>query len=352
VTTDDNENRGRSLPPQVERALAEARVAAGRSGRRPPPSGTRSARWLALVPVTAGLLMMLLMMPRAAPPDELPLPRIDMKAFDAVRKDDIERAASARTTRLASDVLLVGTTLRTLNKALATNASDEDVSIARTALDHAFRSLIGDGDRAFEGLRSLRAVQLESFLAEVRTFEATGKITDELDELAGGFIDRMHAAGWLQGNAIVLDENELRAAYKLVWSAQVGGERMPPLALTLDEQRVLYSFYLTHPHAPEAQRASYEAQRRAAASFIDCQQAIAQEKLAIEQWRLEKVRRLGEIDPTYPTGYAMGVAYYRVGRYDTSLEAFRSWIEKHPDGPLSLRARNHMKAAMAAYGPS
>jgi hypothetical protein len=48
----------------------------------------------------------------------------------------------------------------------------------------------------------------------------------------------------------------------------------------------------------------------------------------------------------------MGVAYYRVGRYDTSLEAFRSWIEKHPDGPLSLRARNHMKAAMAAYGPS
>lgn len=336
----------------MERALAEARVAAGRAGRRAPPSGTKSARWLALVPVTAGLLMMLLMMPRAAPPEDIPLPKIDARALGAVRKDDTDRAASARAKRLDGDVLLVGTTLRAMNKAMATNASEEEVSIARTALDHAFRSVVGDGERAFDGLRALRALQLEGFLAEVERFESTGRVTGELDELAGGFLDRMHAAGWLEGTKVVLDEDELRAAYKLVWSAQIGAERMAPLALSLDEQRVLYRFYLVHPHAPEAQRASYEAQRRSAKDFVDCERAVAEEKLAIEQWRLEKVKRLGEIDPAYPTAYALGVAYYRVGRHDASMEAFRAWLEKHPEGPLSLRARNHMKAALVAYGPS
>jgi tetratricopeptide (TPR) repeat protein len=302
--------------------------------------------------VTAALLMMLLMMPRAAPPEDIPLPRIDAKALEAVRQDDIARAAAARATRLPSEVLLVGTSLRELNLATTRDASEEDLGSARTALDQAVRVMLVDGDKAFDGLRSLRAVQLEGFLAEVAKFEASGKMSDELDALAGGFVDRMHAAGWLEGSKVALDERELRAAYKLVWSAQVGVERMPQLALTLDEQRALYTLYLTRPHAPEAQRASYEAQRKAATTSDDCLRAVAQERLAIDQWRLEKVRRLGEIDPTYPTAYALGVAYYQVGRYDSSLEAFRSWVERHPEGPLSLRARNHMKAAIAAYGPS
>lgn len=356
MASDDNESTassaGAPLPPHVERALAEARAAAAGGGRRAPPSGTKSARWLALVPVTAGLLMMLLMMPRAAPPEDIPLPSIDGKALQAIEKDDAARAAAARESRLPSGVLLVGTSLRALNQALATNASDEDVSIARTALDHAFAAVAVDGEQAFDALRSLRAVQLEAFLAEVEKFESTGVVTTELDALAGGFVDRMYAAGWLEGNKVVLDDHERRAAYKLVWSAQIGAERMKPLALALDEQRVLYTLYLRRPHAPEAQRASYETQRINAKDRADCDRAVAQEQLAAEQWRLEKVKRLGELDPTYPTAYALGVAYYRVGRYDASLEAFRAWVERHPDGPLSLRARNHMKAAMAAYGPS
>lgn len=357
MASDDNESPPSSpaepapLPPRVERALAEARASAERAGRREPPSGTKSARWLALVPVTAGLLMMLLMMPRAAPPEDIPFPRIDRKALDAARSDDLARAAAARQNRLPSEVLLVGTNLRALNKATTRNATDEEMGAARAALDHSVRSMIGDGEKAVDGLRSLRAVQLETFLAEVDKFEATGVITPELDEVGGGFVDRMHAAGWLEGTKVVLTEAERRAAYKLVWSAQIGAEHMKPLALSLDEQRALYTLYLRRPHAAEAQRASYASLRAAAKDRVDCERAVGQEKAAIEQWRLEKVKRLGELDPAYPTAYALGIAYYRAGRYESSADAFRSWIDKHPDGPLALRARNHLKAALVAYGP-
>lgn len=340
-----------ALPPHVERALAEARATAERGRRREPPNGTKSARWLALVPVTAGLLMMLLLMPRAAPPEDIPFPRIDAAALDASRSDDLARAAAARQNRLPTEVLVVGTNLRALNQATTRNVTDDEMGAARATLDHSVRSMFGDGEKAVEGLRSLRALQLETFLAEVEKFEATGVITPELDAVAGGFVDRMHAAGWLEGNKVVLTDAERRAAYKLVWSAQIGAENMKALALSLDEQRVLYTLYLRRPHAAEAQRASYASLRAAATNFVDCQRAVGQEKAAIEQWRLEKVKRLGELDPTYPTAYALGVAYYRAGRYESSSDAFRAWIDKHPDGPLALRARNHLKAAIVAYGP-
>ena len=296
--------------------------------------------------------MMLLMMPRAAPPEELPLPVIDAKALDHVRNDDLDRAARARAHRLPSEVLLVGTSLRALNMAMVKNANDEDVGAARTALEHAVNAVVFDGEKGFDALRTLRAVQLETFLAEVEKLETSGVVSEELEAVAGSFVERMHAAGWLEGTKVVLDERERRAAYKLVWSAQVGADRMPQLALNLDEQRALYTLYIRRPHAPEAQRAPYESQRASATDPAACQRAVGQERVAIEQWRLEKIKRLGDLDPTYPTSYALGVAYYRIGRYDASIEAFRSWVEKHPDGPFALRAKNHLKAALAAYGPS
>lgn len=363
MASDDNESKKEArepLPPSVERALAEARAAAASAGSSKGGgdggAGSKSARWLALIPVTAAILTMLLMMPRAAPPEDVPLPQTDGKALDASRKDDGDRAASARTTRLPGDVLLVGTALRRLNRAQTTNTQilvpSEEVGAARTALDNAFRVAASDGARAADALRSLRAVQLEAFLAEVERFESTGQSTTELEELGGGFLDRMASAGWLQGTKVLLDDAARRAAYKLVWNAQVGADQLPALALGLDEQRALYRFYISHPHAPEAQRAAYENVRKNATTPADCERAVGQEKIDIEQWRIDKIRRLGDIDPSYPTMFALGVAYYRAGRYDNSVEAFRSWIAKHPDGPLTLRARNHMKAALAAYGPT
>ena len=358
MTPDDNESDSERsttpeptrspLPPDVERALAKARAAVDKAQQPPAPKGNQS-RWLALIPLTAGLLMMLLMMPREAPPEDVPLPQIDQRVLAAIRKDDTERAAAARTTRLAGGALLVGTSLRALNKAHARNASPEEIGVLRITLDVAYRAVVTE-EQSTESLRTLRALQLETFLAEVERFEATGQPSEELEEIAGGFVARMSAAGWLTGHTVVLDDAQRRAAYKLVWTATIGADRAPGLALSLDEQRVLYTLYLTHPHAAESQRTGYEARRRIAATPEECAKAIAVETLAVEQWRAEKVKRLGELDPTYPTAFALGVAHYRAGRYDLSMEDFRTWIATHPDGPLSLRARNHMKAALAMSG--
>lgn len=340
------------LPPSVERALAAARASAATAGTKPAQPGTKSARWLALVPVTIAALTMLLMMPRTVPPEDVPLPQIDGAALEAQQKDDRTRAASARATRPAGELLLVGTTLRKLNVAQVTGASSEDVGVARTALESAFLTVAADGEKGLDGLHTLRALQLESFLTEVERFEATGKSSEELEELAGPFLDHMIAAGWVQGGKVLLDDGARRAAYKLVWNAQMGAERLRGMALSLDEQRALYTFYLTHPHASEAQRLAYEAMRRRASTRDECLKANAEEHLDMEQWRIDKIRRLGELDPTYPTGYALGVSYYRSGRLEQSIEAFRGWVVNHPDGPYSLRARNHLKAAVLAFGPS
>lgn len=352
ASSPDGKRLEQPLPPSVERALAAARASAATAGTKPAVPGTKSARWLALIPVTIAALTMLLMMPRSVPPEDVPLPQIDGAALAAQRKDDIARAASARATRLSGDLLLVGTTFRALNVAQVTGESAEDVGVARTALESAFRTVASSGEGGVEGLRTLRALQLEGFLTEVGRFEATGKSSAELEELAGPFLDHIIAAGWVEGGKVLLDHAALRAAYKLVWNAQLGADRLRGMSLEIDEQRALYAFYFTHPHASEAQRLAYEAMRLRATSRDECQKAIAEEHLDMEQWRIDKIRRLGEIDPTYPTGYALGVAYYRAGRLEQSIESFRGWVLHHPDGPYALRARNHLKAAVTAFGPS
>lgn len=341
ATNEDAPPPVEQLPADVERALAEARA----------PAPSTSSRWLALIPVTAALLMFLLVVPRATPPEDIPLPQIDGLALRAIAEEDAARAQAARTNRLPGDVLAVGTALRTINNAMA--AGDAAAAgPARATLDDALRGVgARDPKQGVDQLKTLRALQLEEFLAEVQRFEATGQQTPELLELGGGFIERMRDAGWVRGQNVLLDDAQRRAAFKLVWTAMVGGERAAELSPSLDEERALYTLYLSHPHVPDGQRSSFEAMRRDASTSEACQAIATKERLAAELWRADKIKKLGEIDLAYPTGYALGVAYYRAGRYDMSMDAFRAWMDHHPDGPLALRARNHWKAAFFANGP-
>ena len=313
---------------------------------------TKGSRWLALVPVSAALLTFLLLVPRSTPPEDIPLPQLDGLALRAVLADDASRARDARSHRLPTDILAVGSAIRSVNKQI-TSGDAEAVAPARATLDDALRGAFGrDPKEALDQMKTLRAVQLEEFLVEVQRFESTGQQSPELLELGGGFVERMRDAGWVDGRQVSLDDVQRRAAFKLVWTAMVGGAQSPELALALDEQRALYTLYLTRPHVPDGQRGSFETMRRGAASPDECRTVAAKERIAAELWRADKIKRLGELDPAYPTSYALGVAYYRAGRYDQSMDAFRSWMDSHPDGPLALRARNHWKAAFAANGPS
>lgn len=339
------------LPARVERALAEARRASAR-GRTGPgeasPPKPKESRALALVPVGVCLVFLLLLMPRATKPDSVPLPDVDERVVDAVVHDDHARAVRARAERLPPDVLAVGTAFRAVQAADARHADEEAQMNARTELREALRVVLARKDSVPE-LVSLRAVQLEAFLAEVQRFESTGATSQELEELGGAFVERMRAVGWVTGDRLVPDEAQLRVAYKLMWNAVVG-DVDKALALTLDEQRVLYTLYLRHPHAPEARRAELDAERRAARDELSCERAASSERRAVEKWRSDKIRQLGRIDPSYPTDYALGVSYFRGEQYDLAVQSFRAWIDAHPDGAWSLRARNHLKAAVDASG--
>lgn len=348
------------LPPNVERALARARARStdksvlatlfaklsggkGRDGRD---------RWLAIVPVGLFVTMGALMLPRAVPPVDIPLPEIDERALDAVTHDDAVRAASAKTSRLPGDVLALGSAIRAFNALQGTvrKATEEDAVLARAAIDDA-RTLLGTRETGPADLLTLRSVQLDAFLVEVSRFEQTGEISPDLRELGGGFIERMRDAGWIMGNRILLTPAQRRAAFKVVWNAVAGVEQLQLFQLTLDEQRALYTLYLAHPHVAEGQRTALEAQRAAAKSEAACDRVQADERRSLEMWRVDKIKKLGALDPSYPTAFALGAAYYRAGRYDLSIESYRSWLAAHPEGTYALRAQNHLRAAVTAYGP-
>jgi tetratricopeptide (TPR) repeat protein len=347
VSEDDRERRS-GLPSHVERALADARARASGTKRALAPR-SKQGRGLALVPVAVAAVMLALMMPRTAPPGDVPLPDVDERAITRVVAEDRALAARARAERLPTDALAVGTAFRRMQLADARQEADFDVGAARRTLDDAVAAALSRPEGASD-LRALRALQLEAFVEATSAFEATGETSEELEALGGGFVRRMRGAGWLGERELVLTAPQLRVAFKVVWNALTGVEPASELALTLDEQRLLHSLYLTHPHVPEHRRAEIDAELASAKTPADCERARQNRQRAVELWRVEKIRSLGEIDPAYPTSYALGVAYYRAGRHDLAIERFRSWLDAHPEGAFALRARNHLAASVAAYG--
>jgi len=331
----------KGLPPRVERALARAREAARADRQR------KGGRWLAVIPVSVGLVFLLLLMPRATEPDSIPLPRADQRVLARIARDDDRRAAAAEKERLPTDVLAVGSAIRALNDANARDADEIETTDARRRLETALREL-QPRDGLDEDLLTLRAVQTRRFLDALSRWEATGETTDDLRELGGNFVRRTADAGWIVGRRVLFNDAQRRIVFKTVWNVLVGVESRPPFALSLDEQRELYAFYIAHPHPSDIHRQTFALRRRDAKTPEACASIEEEERRSAELWRIEKIQKLGQIDPSYPTAYALGVAYYHAGRYDLSAEAFSMFIRAHPDGPYALRAKNHLKAAVVA----
>jgi hypothetical protein len=298
------------------------------------------------VPLLVAGLVGTLVMPRAAQPEAVPLPTIDGRELARIAASDTELARGARKDPLPGEVRALGSAVREFNVREARSADDVEMNEARRALDEATVLALTKGAAQ---LVALRAVQLDGFLVEVRRYEQTGVETDELKALGGSFLRRMRYAGWLDdNNRIVLDEWQRRAAFKATWSALISQESRAELRLSSDETRALYVLYLEHPHAPEAFRAQDEAARKTAKDARTCADIAQRETNAVEEWRLDKVRKLGQLDPSYPTAYAVGVVQFRRAHYPAAAEAFRTWLEQHPSGPYGLRARNYLKASIEA----
>ncbi|HEV3192335.1 MAG TPA: hypothetical protein VGY54_17610, partial [Polyangiaceae bacterium] len=135
---------------------------------------------------------------------------------------------------------------------------------------------------------------------------------------------------------------------KRMWNALIEADRRKVFQLSLDEERALYSFYLSRPHPSQAMREAISAARRSARDAAKCRALDEAERVAAEKLRLEHIARLSAVDPAYPGAYARGVASYRSGDFRGAAEAFRTWLGDHPDGPLALRAGAYLRAAIDA----
>jgi len=306
-------------------------------------------RLLALIPVLVGVLLAALLFPRDVPPDDVPLPDLDLHKLVAAERDDDARAARAERTPLDADVRALGESIRAFNTTEAKDPKHAPWPELRAKLDETRVLARAHG---VEAMLDLRAAQLTKFVDEVRAWEKTGSASAELEAVGGGFIRRMTIAGYVREDShrveLALGEHELRVAFKLKWNSVVRVEEDPAFAPSLDESRALYTFYILHPHATESARETFAAARRTARTQADCDALAEGERIASESWRLDKIEKLAHLDPTYPAEYARGVALYRAAKYEASARAFEAWLRLHPNGPLALRARNHLRAALAA----
>jgi hypothetical protein len=298
---------------------------------------------LAVVPFGVAILFGLLLLPRHGSPDDVPVPIPDPAELARAAAGDRDRAERARSEPLSGAVRALGSAMRTYHSLEAAQDFGQ-LGHARAAVDAALVDAAAGGD---EPLLRLRAVQLEEFLEELRRFQSTGEETEELSALGGAFVRSMKIAGWCDGHRLVPREPAIRTLYKEMWDSFLGLEGRPGFDPTLDEQRALYALYISAPHPSPQMRAAIESARRAAHDTSACEGVREAERNATEEWRIERIRRLAAIDPTYPAAYARGIASYRRADYSGAAGAFETWLAGHPEGPLSLRARSFLRAAQA-----
>jgi hypothetical protein len=264
-----------------------------------------------------------------------------MRALEAGAAHDAAIAEQARRDPLPAVVRALGGAIRDYHMLEVAGA---DARAARSAVGTSLVQALAQGDDA---LLALRALQLEGFLRELRRFEEDGVESDELMALGGRFVPSLTAAGWCVGRTILPGEPTRRAMFKEMWNGLVGVEAKPAFSLSLDEQRALYAFTLAHPHPTASMRAALDAARRGAHDAASCRALDEAERVAAEEWRIQRIDRLAEIDPAYPAAFARGVASYRRADYRAASAAFRRWLAAHPEGPLALRAQTFLRAAEA-----
>jgi TolA-binding protein len=319
---------------------------------RPSRRELRHALWLSCVPIGVALLLGMLLVPRRALPEAVPLPIADAAALARIAAEDARLAESARRRPLPGPVRALGSAIRAFHALEARAESgadpadaDRELGQARRAVDEALIDALAGG---IDPLVELRAAQLQGFLEQVRVFEATGAESAELQALAGGFVRSMTGEGWCTGHSLAPGEAVLRAMFKQMWTTFLGLDSRRELALALDEQRALYAIYLSHAHPSRTMRDALTAARRGARDAAACEAIAQSERSATESWRLERIARIAAIDPAYPAAYARGVASLRRGDYDGAAQALRVWLRDHPEGPLALRAQTFLRAAMDA----
>jgi tetratricopeptide (TPR) repeat protein len=244
------------------------------------------------------------------------LPVVDRTVLRRVQAKSDALAREARDKGLTYDVRAVGDAFRRAGAATVEGKGAPESAMGEIVLAVRLARQKGS-DR---GLLALLALQAELFVEATKAFEKSGKPSLELGELGGDFLAIAKQNGWVEGRRILLDDDERAALFRVRWTELTGLRREAAFAPTLDEYRTYYSLYLR-------QAADADALRTERAFGV--------------------VRALEKRDPSYPGSFARGVLYYRKGLFDDAASAFRAHLAAHPDGPWTLRAKNHLLAALA-----
>lgn len=254
--------------------------------------------------------------PRATEPDVLPLPVPDRTVLRAARQRSDELARVARKNGLSYDVRAVGEAIRRCGA-----ASVEGKGVPQPVIGEVRMAMrLARERRSERDLLELCALQTELFVAATHAFEVSGKPSIDLHELGGDFILVAKKNGWLDGRRIVLDDDERAALFRIRWTELTGLRSEPPFVPTLDEYRAYYALNLRFGGALDA---------------TNTERAFS------------VLRALEKRDPNYPAAFARGVLLHRIGRFPEAVEAFRAHLAARPDGPWTLRAKNHLLAALA-----
>ncbi|WP_437787737.1 hypothetical protein [Sorangium sp. So ce1097] len=306
----------------------------------------------------------ILAVPRSVEPAELPLPLADARALAQARDADAARAREAELRGLDAEVRALGSAIRAFGVVDAdADPTEAELVAARKRVLDAVGPALAQGD---EAVLRLRAYQMSSFIREVRRFEATGEESDELRELGGNFLGLLRRSAWLgrrgerprggvEARRVAMDGAVLGVLFKKRWGA-ISGIQREPFAPSLDEERALFKFLLSHPvgaargaqdlAAPPAAAARVDPAGEPRPSSTAAAPRGVEARRAQERYRLKKIDELAALDPSYPRHLARGVALYRLGRFAQSAEAFRSHLDQHPDGAHTLRAQNYLRAAL------
>lgn len=272
----------------------------------------------------------LLMVPRTAIPDRLPLPRVEPSRRDAILRRDRALAAQAKGRSLDLAVRKLGADLREIGRAESTDGTSPGYLVERTQRDA--REAVG---QAPDQVLELRAYQTDLFTKAIYAWAATGKESADLIELGGAIRDVLPTLGWVEaegrGRRVVIDELALRALYKKRWDGLAGFDG-PGFALDPDEVRATIAFQLERGAALLDEAASTG-------------QLVADNPETAAM--LGRIRELSAIDPSYPSRFAEGIVHFKSADYTASVDAFARYLQASPDGPYAMRARNFMKAALS-----
>lgn len=279
----------------------------------------------------------ILAVPRAIDPSELPEPMIAPASLDRIAKGEAALAAraeieSAEKKPLDFDVRALGSAIRAYGIA-DIDGRDAIVVAARRDVVEAAKRARAQGE---EPLLKLRAFQLRAFLRALSQWETRGGESDDLRELGGSFLRAASRNGWVRGRQLVMDEPARRALFKKRWNeiTMTKGERFD---LAIDEQRAMLRFLLRFPPRDDAETPGPKPRK------LQEDERVA---FAAGQYRMRKIDELAKIDPSYPADFARGVVLYRLRRFASATEMFRRHLDAHPEGPLTLRAQNHLRASL------